>query len=142
MALSADFNYVEQEGKLLAMPVVASDIIYKGSLCKINAAGFLAPCAPEAGSTFAGIAIEQCDNSAGAAGDKTVRVQNVGAVELVGAGLTQADVGSKVYATDDGVITITEGTTSKQIVGVIVKFISATSVLVKLTPFSGTGASA
>jgi hypothetical protein len=142
MALSADFNYVEQEGKLLALPVVAADIIYKGSLCKINAAGFLAPCAPEAGSTFAGIAIENIDNSAGAAGDLLCRVQNVGAIELVGAGLAQSDVGSKVYATDDGVITTVEGTTSKQLVGVIVKFISATSVLVKLTPFSGTGASA
>lgn len=142
MALSANKEVIEQDGKVLSMPVVASDIIYKGALVKINAAGFLAPCAPEAGSNFAGVAYEHKDNSAGAAGALECRVVTHGCHVLTGSGLAQADVGSKVYATDDGVITTTEGTTSKQIVGTIVKFLSATEVLVKIQPFSGTGASA
>lgn len=142
MALSANRNLVDQEGKLLAMPVVASDIIYKGALVKVNAAGYLAPCAGEAGSQFAGVAIEECDNSAGAAGDLSVRVAQEGCFELPGTGFAQADVGSQVYAADDETVTLTEGTTSKQKVGIIVKYISATKVLVKIMPYSGVGAAA
>ena len=142
MALAAAKEIVEQEGKLLSLPVVGSDIIYKGALVKIDANGFLAPCAPEAGSNFAGIAYETVDNSAGASGAKNCRVITEGVFDLLVSGLAQTDVGSKVYATDDEVVTITEGTTSKQIVGTIVKFVSATKVLVKLQSFSGIGASA
>lgn len=142
MALSANVEVIEQEGKLLSLPVVASDIIYKGALVKINAAGHLAPAAPEAGSQFAGIAYESCDNSAGSAAAKSCRVITEGCFVLTGSGFAQADVGSQVYATDDEVITLTEGTTSKQKVGKIVKFLSSTQVLVKIEAFSGIGASA
>ena len=139
-ALAADRNVTHQEGKMLALSVVASDIIYKGALVKINAAGYLAPCAGEAGSQFAGVAVEQCDNSAGSAGDKEVLVMQDGCHELPGSGFSQADVGSQAYATDDNEVTTTEGTTSKQKVGIIVKYISATKVLVKIMPYSGVGA--
>lgn len=139
-ALAASRNVVEQEGKLLAFPCVASDIIYKGALVKHNAAGYLAPCAGEAASQFAGIAYEEKDNSAGAAGDIVVRVIQEGCFELPGSGFSQAEVGSQVYATDDNEVTVTEGTGSKQKVGVIVKFISSTKVLVKIMPYSGVGA--
>lgn len=139
-ALTASRNVVEQEGNLLAFPVVASDIIYKGALVKHNAAGYLAPCAGEAGSQFAGIAYEEKDNSAGLAGAIVVRVIQEGCFELPGSGFSQANVGDQVYATDDNEVTVTEGTGSKQKVGVIVKFISSTKVLVKIMPYSGVGA--
>jgi predicted RecA/RadA family phage recombinase len=141
MALSANRNLVDQEGKLLAMPVAASHI-YKGALVKINAAGYIAPCSGEAGSQFAGVAIEECDNSAGDAGDEVVRIAQEGCVELPIVGASQADVGSQVYASDDSSVTTTEGTSSLQKVGVIVKYVSSTKVLVKLMPYSGVGASA
>ena len=141
-ALAADKMVTHQDGKLLALPMVASDIVYKGALVKINAAGFLAPCAPEAGSQFAGVAVAKVDNSAGAAGDLAPLVIQDGCHELTGTGFAQADVGSQVYAIDDNDITLTEGTTSKQKVGIIVKFISSTKVLVKIMPYSGIGASA
>lgn len=140
-ALTADVNLVQQKGEMVSHPVVASDIIYKGALCKINAAGNLAPCAAEAGSQFAGVAYENVDNSAGIAGAKSCRVEIEGIFDLTIAGATLADVGSKVYATDDGLVTVTEGTGSKQIVGNIVKFNSATSVSVKLSTYAGVGAS-
>ena len=139
-ALAADKNVIQQEGKMLSLPVVASDIVFKGANVKINAAGYLAPCAPEAGSQYAGVAVEQCDNSAGVAGAKSVLVFQEGCFEMTGSGFAQADVGSQVYATDDNDVTLTEGTTSKQKVGIIVKYISATKVLVKIMPYSGVGA--
>lgn len=142
-ALAENKLLKEKEGKLIAMPVVASDIIYQGAMVKVNAAGYLAPCAGEAGSQFAGIAYEKVDNSAGSAGDKTCRVIcDQSHFYLSGSGFTQADVGSVVYADDDQVVTLTEGTTSKQVVGNIVEFVSATEVVVKIKPYSGIGASA
>ena len=138
-ALAANKDVVEKDGKLLSHPVVASDIIYKGALVKHNAAGYLAPCAAEAGSSFAGIAYEQVDNSAGAAGDLSCRVIKEGAFLLEGTGFVQADVGSKVYATDDQTITLVP-LAGSQLVGVIEQFVSSTKVYVKIkTEVGGNG---
>lgn len=139
MSLTANRNLVDQEGKELSHPVAVAHV-YKGALVKHNAAGYLAPCAAEAGSNFAGVAIEEVDNSAGAAGDLVCKTAKQGCFELPGTGFAQSDVGSKVYALDDASVTLTEGTDKKQIVGVIEKFISATKVLVKIQVLQGTGA--
>lgn len=120
-----------KEGELVLYPVVASDIIYRGALVKVNAAGYLAPCAAEAGAVFAGVAYEKKDNSSGSAGDLKCRVQVEGLFEMTGAGLSQSDVGSLVFATDDDLITLSE-IAGSQVVGRIKRFVSATSVWVKL----------
>ena len=130
-ALTDDKEVLMQEGKLQAMPVVASDIIYRGAICKVNAAGFLAPAAAEAGAVMAGIAYEQCDNSAGAAGDVDCRVVRNGVHLLEGSGFSQADVGAKVYASDDQTVSTTQGA-NEQEVGTIVRFESATQVWVDI----------
>jgi len=129
-ALTANIEVKEKVKGLVCKPC-AVDIIYKGALCKNNAAGYLAPCATEAGATFAGVAYEYVDNSAGSAGTKECRVITEGVFLLTGAGLAQGDVGDMVYASDDQTITITEGA-NLQPVGKIVEFVSATSVWVEL----------
>lgn len=134
-ALAADRNLVDQEGKLLAHPVNSGSTIFKGSLCKQNAAGFLAPCASEAGSQFAGVAIESSTDAINAG---QVRVQKEGAFELPIVAATQANVGDKVYAVDDNTVTVTSAA-SLQVVGYIEKYISATKVLVQLTVNQGVG---
>ena len=139
MALSANKEVIEQEGKLLSLKM-AQTTVYKGALVKINAAGYAAPCAPEAGSQFAGVAHEEkVSASAGAA---EVRVVTEGAFVMDGSGFAQTNVGDQVYATDDDTVTLTEGTNSKQKVGRIVKVLSSTQVLVKIEAMSGVGASA
>ena len=130
-ALAANKEIIEKEGKVVSMPVVASDIIYKGALLKVNADGYAAPCAVEAGSVFAGIAESEADNSSGSAGDKYVNVKTKGVFLLTGASFAQADVGSVVYASDDATITKTEAA-NLQIVGRIVKYVSATQVWVQI----------
>jgi len=130
-ALVSRVDREEKEGKLLAHKVVAGDVIYQGALVKINAAGFLAPCSAEAGATFAGVAYEGVDNSAGAAGDEVCRVEKYGAYLMSGSGFSQADVGSEVYASDDDTISTTQGS-NEQAVGKIVEYISATQVRVRI----------
>ena len=85
-ALAADKQVPEKKGEILAYPVVASDIIYKGALCKVNAAGYLAPCSSEEGASFAGVAYEKKDNSAGVAGALDCRVMKKGVFLLEGTG--------------------------------------------------------
>lgn len=140
MALSANRNLVDQDGKFLSHPVAIAHI-FKGAMVKHNAAGFLAPCAGEAGSAFAGIALVECDNSAGAAGDlNSGLVAKEGAFELPGSGFAQTDVGLAVYAADDQTVQLAAGTTSLQKVGFIEKYISATKVLVRIQMGLGLGA--
>lgn len=137
-ALTANLERAEQVGRELEYPV-AVDIIYRGALLKQNAAGFVAPCAAEAGAVFAGIAYEKCDNSGGSAGDKTCRVIRKGVFPMAGAGFTQADVGSKVYASDDQTVSTVQGA-NEQEVGTIVKFDSATQVRVAIDHAADIGA--
>jgi len=131
MALSENYNRVSKDGKLQAFPVVASDIIYRGALVKINAAGYLAPQAAESGAFSAGVAYEGVDNSAGSAGDVTCRVELEGAFEMACTGMAQADLGSPVYASDDNTVSTTQGS-NELLIGKIIEVISATNVLVKL----------
>ena len=134
-ALTANVDRKEKEGKLLASPVVASDIIYQGALVKHNAAGYLAPCAVEAGAVFAGVAYEKVDNSAGLAGEKSCKVEKYGAYLMSGAGFSQADVGSEVRASDDNTVQ-TGALADSQPVGKIVEYISATQVRVRIDGYA------
>lgn len=132
MALTAKRQVEEKEGVLRQYAVVADDIIYQGALCKINAAGYLAPCAAEAGAIFAGICESGADNTGGAAGDKNAVVKKKGVFKLpISDALTIANIGDVVYATDDADCTITEAA-NLQIVGRIVGFIDANYAWVEL----------
>ena len=131
-ALTDNKEVIEKGRALLRYPVVASDIIYKGAIVKINAAGYLAPMAAEAGAFMAGMAYEKADNSAGSAGDIECKVQREGVFEMVSSGLAQADVGSIVYASDDQTVSTTQGT-NEIAVGKIVEVISATKCLVDIS---------
>jgi predicted RecA/RadA family phage recombinase len=130
-ALTDNKEVQEKEGKLIDMPVVASDIIYKGAIVKINAAGYAAPMAAEASAYLAGIAYEKADNSSGSAGDINCRVITEGSFLLEGSGFSQASVGDNVYASDDQTISDTQGTNEIK-VGKIVEYVSATQVWVKI----------
>ena len=129
-ALAADKLVDRKEGELVAHEV-AVDVIYLGAIVKINAAGYLAPMAAEAGGAFAGMAAENVDNSAGSAGDLEGRVHKKGIFQMVSSGLSQSDVGSAVYASDDQTVSTTQGS-NEMLVGYIQKVVSATEALVRI----------
>ena len=131
-ALTAKIEVARKDDNVIQHKVAAVKI-YEGALCKMNAAGFLAPCSAELGAVFAGVAIDQKDNSSGAAGDLKARIYKEGIFLLTGSGFAQTDVGQAVYATDDQTITKTNAA-DKQRVGVIVEFESSTQVWVKIMP--------
>lgn len=135
--LAADkvINMKIGEGLEQLYPVVAADIIFKGALVSINAAGFAVPATDTAGETIAGIALDQADNSTGAAGDVDVLViSGVTARMLTQADLAQTTVGTIVTVLTDNEVSIPATTVNDIPVGRCVEFVSATEVDVYIPP--------
>jgi hypothetical protein len=109
------------------LPVIASDIIYEGSAVGDNGAGLSRPLV--AADPFLGFAERQCDNSAGAASAKSVRVRQRGYVQASVTGVASADdVGTTVYMSDDD--TFTNVSTGNSAIGKVHRWISGTTCIV------------
>lgn len=109
------------------LPVIASDIIYEGSAVGDNGSGLARPLV--SADPFLGFAMTQCDNSAGAASAKNVRVRSKGYAQLTVVGVASAaDVGESVYASDDDTFTLTASTHGT--IGKVARWISSTTCIV------------
>jgi hypothetical protein len=122
-----------QEGRTRSHKCAAVKIP-KGVLVCHNTAGYATNGADTASFLFAGVAYETVDNSAGAAGDKSIRVEKTGDFEFAfGAGnAAQALVGTAVYITDNQTVDLAATTTNDVLVGYISEIISATKVRVRI----------
>lgn len=125
-ALAKDRATPYREGVEVEYPVAGSVKIYAGSLVCANAAGYATPATDTSGLRFAGVALEQVDNSDGADGDKNVRVRRHGVFEFDADSITQAMVGDPMYAVDDHTFDDAAGPTNDIKVGILVKYGSAT----------------
>jgi len=114
------------------LPVIAADIIYQGAAVGDNGSGYMRPLV--AGDPFRGMALAKVDNSAGAAGDKTVKLITEGKMVLPVTGASAVtDVGRSVFATDDNTFTFSPAAAGTQI-GTVVRWISSTNCVVELEP--------
>lgn len=108
------------------LPVVAADIIYEGAAVGILA-GNARPLV--AADNFQGFAVKKADNSAGAAGAITVKIQDEGDIELDVVGVTGiTNQGATVYASDDDTFTLSS--TGNSSIGKIKRWISGTKCIV------------
>jgi len=123
-----------QIGNIIAYPMLTNTSLVEGAAVMTNAAGYLVNAADTASCIFAGIVDKSISNNPGASGAKKARVRANGIHDFVTAGLTQADVGKKVYAVDNQTVALAATTTNDVLVGQIVEFISATKVRVRITP--------
>jgi hypothetical protein len=134
-ALSADKALQYTEGVEVPFPVINADIIYAGGLTCVNAAGYAVPGADTAGFLFAGVALEQVDNSLGNAGDKTVVCKRRGLVKMeLATAITQANVGENVFLVDDEKVDLTANVTNKIFCGIIAGYIDTTHAWVDILP--------
>lgn len=102
-------------------PVIATDIIYRGAAVGENGSGYARPLV--AADPFLGFAVAKADNAAGAAGDKTVTVEQKGFVTLPISGLAiTANDRPAVYASDDDTFTLTA--TSNSLIGYVSRWVS------------------
>lgn len=125
-ALTRDRATSYREGIEVEFPVAAATKIYAGSMVCLNAAGFAVPAADTSGYRFAGVALEQVDNAAGAGGVKMIRLRRTGVFEFDAAALSQAKVGNAMYSVDDQTCADTDGVTNHIKAGALVKYVSAT----------------
>lgn len=120
--LSADAVRDLKPGDLNDHPVIASDIIYGGAAVGlVKASGHARPLT--SADVFAGFAQRQCDNLAGAAAAKTVKVVRSGIATLPVTDAVITDVGAHVWATDDNAFAFIG--TGGVYIGKAVRFVSA-----------------
>lgn len=114
-ALAAPQRFTENGGGFGTLKVLNAVRIYKGALVGITAAGFARPFAT--GDFFAGHAVEEADNTSGAAGAIRVQVRRgiyYGTVPVFGSA-TVANIGDPVWAVTDNQadLTLTDPGTTK-----------------------------
>jgi predicted RecA/RadA family phage recombinase len=125
-ALTRDRATPYREGIEVDYPVATNTKIYAGSLVCVNAAGYVVPAADISGYQLAGVAMEQVDNSAGSDGGESVKLRRAGVFEFDAASITQAMVGTDMFANDDHTFDDTTGATNHVKVGRLIKYVSAT----------------
>lgn len=138
MAVTANQIVKRSDGRRRSYPVAASTTLYEGTFVFINASGYADDDTATGVNGFAGIAVKECDNSAGSAGDKYVEVWTEGDFEVTGTGFAQTDVGMPIYADDNYACVVSLGSTSVRI-GRVSSYVSSTKHIVSIQP-SGVGA--
>ena len=111
-------------GGLSSGPVAAGVSLPHGTLCFIDATGHRTNVTNSGANRFAGVVHVEADNSAGADGDRDVEhyIKHRFVLPFPG-GITQADEGKKVYASDNWTLTLTP--TSNAYVGTLEKYVDA-----------------
>ncbi len=120
-----------QIGDLLAISLAAVKVV-KGQLLSFNTSGYAKNASDTASEVFAGVAIATVDNSAGSAGELTVRAWRRGVFSMACASAAQSWVGQKVYAVDNQTVALAATTTNDVLVGTVVQFVSTTEVRVQI----------
>jgi len=132
MTLSTDVNlnrYVDQQLRTLA--VKAATRIYRGALVGLDrATGYTRPL--EATDLFQGVAYAQCDNAAGASGDREVILFTQGDFELTLAGASRTHIGRPVFASDDCTLLLSGATAAY--IGQIIDVPAAGRAIVRIDP--------
>lgn len=109
------------------LAIIASDIVYEGAAVGDNGSGYARPFVVS--DPFWGFAERKCDNSAGSAGDKNVRLVQKGAIVLTVAGASAVtDIGLAVYATDDATFTLTASGATQ--IGKVLRWVTSTTCVV------------
>ena len=125
-----------KDGQIISYPMAAVKIP-KGALVNINSSGYATNSTDAASETFAGVAYETVDNSAGNAGDLSIRVETTGTFVFVDSGGNgaQTDVGVEFKISDNQ--TVTDSATTNNIkAGIAVESISATSVRIRIDRYA------
>lgn len=131
MALTANREldrYVDQE--LRSLPVAAAKRVFKGSLVGLSSAGYAQPLV--SGDTFAGVAYEEADNSAGASGAASVRVYTEGDFVHALAGASLSSAGRPVFATADDTLQFRGAASSY--VGVVQDVPATGEIILRIDP--------
>ena len=114
-------------GDINEIPVLGGELLYQGAAIGLEiASGYARSLVPT--DKFLGFAEDIVDASNLTDGEKNVRVKKRGAIALEITGITLADVGKAVYATEDNTFTLSN--TGSVYIGQISRFIGDEKVVV------------
>lgn len=120
-ALTAPRSLSERSGATSTLPAAAAAVIYQGAIV-VNDAGVAKAGVTGVGLVTLGVAEETVDNSAGAAGAKSVTIRRgcYRFANLSTDALTAADIGSDAYLVDDQTVARTSATNTRSIAGKVI----------------------
>ncbi len=130
-AATSDRNTPRREGAYLGFGLAAAALVLAGCFVCYDADGYLVDGANTSGYKFAGVAKEAVDNSAGSDEDETAEIWVTGQFQFASSGLTDADVGERVYLSDNQTVT---KTVTNVYVGTIAEISSAALCWVDIDP--------
>ena len=136
-AATTDRSTARRSGSYLGIGLAAAAVIFAGCLTCYDADGYLADGADTAGLKFAGVSQEAVDNTGGADAALNADVWVEGQFLVASAGLTAADVGERVYLSDNQ--TVTKSVTNVY-VGTIAEVVTAGTCWVDIDPAGQAGA--
>lgn len=134
MAVTANQLLTRADGCKVGFPVAASTHLYQGTFAFVNASGYLDDDTASGVNVFAGINIDEKDNSSGSNGDLSGDVWTDGNHVVTGSGFTQATVGQRIYATDNYTATATASTAGAIYIGRCTEYISSTQISIEIEP--------
>lgn len=118
-ACAADRNTARRAASQFVDPVAASVKCYTGAIAVLDASGNAKPGVTGTGLTARGVFQETVDNTAGAAGAKSARIES-GCFPFGSDGtLTRAHIGKTVYIVDDQTLASTDGSATRSAAGVL-----------------------
>lgn len=123
MALSADARYVTKPDEVLSVAVKSGATIYDGALLMADttSGGAAEPYDGTIGAILLGWHFGDTEDDGSSSPTHTAKIARGGFVveglTVAGLGGTSADIGKKVYATDDGTYSVTDNTTHQVHVG-------------------------
>lgn len=90
-------------GQRFQDPVAAAVHIFNGAMVALNAAGFAVPAVPAAAS-MRGVALNEADNTQGAAGDSIVDIERGPFLVANDGTIDRTHIGGDVYVVDDNTV--------------------------------------
>jgi len=127
------------DGKLVSLKM-SNVKIAKGSFVMADASAGYATHTPTASRPFFGVAYETVDNSAGSAGDKSIRVETEGVHSFIAASADQTWVGKAVWmssgASGNNATVVTTDPGLGPVVGRVAEVVSATEVRIRIDGYA------
>jgi len=130
MALSKNTPLKEVLGDFVDLPLAAGKKAYEGAMLFLQADGYVTNAA--GGLPFLGHADALADNTNGGNGDVSARIRwGRYRAQVTLSGVTIANVGDTVYASDDGTLTLDDGGGANSKVGKVVRYVGTDTCVVE-----------
>ena len=131
MAVTANQIVKRRDADMGNGPAAGTTHFYANTFAFWNSSGYIDDDTDSGGNSFAGIVLDEVENSDGSDGDMDIEFYREGVFYLPITGAAITDVGKEVFASDNYTITLTDSASAVPI-GVVAEYVSATLIGVRI----------